>query len=418
VDAIQEIRSLVAFEGRGPGTDAERRASLHLEGRLHAMGRAAESEPIWVNPSYALTHLLHALLAAAASVASVFSPLLATALLAVTLASTLLDLTGRAFLVRRLTPRRASQNVLSTEDGVKPGTIFLVAHYDAGRTGAIFGDVPQRLQASIARLLGRPIGGFEVLVAALVVTLVCSTLRAGGLAGVALSSVQFAATVVLLVAVLLLADTALSGITPGASDNASGVACALGLVERHGGALEHFDLRVLFPGAGDGLLLGTTRWLSEHRRALDPRRTIFVGLDRLGAGTVRYARSEGFVGRAGYRSELLALCDELASEPALSERTGARPARPPGATDAHAARRRGFPAIALSCADDRGLAPNFHQASDTPENVDPAAVERAEAFCSALIERIDERIGPAVAAVASELEGLERERAAGEAVSG
>lgn len=405
----------MAFEGRAPGTDSERRAALHLEGRLAAAGRAAESEPIWVNPSYALAHTLHALLAVGASVASVFSPLLATAVLAATLASTVLDLTGRAFLVRRLTPRRASQNVLSTEGGAKPGTIVLVAHYDAGRAGAIFGDRPQRAQARLARLLRRPIGGFEVLVAAIATTLVCSALRAGGLAGVALSGVQFAAAVILLVAVLLLADTALSGTTPGASDNASGVASALRLAERHGGSLEHFDLWVLLSGAGEGLLLGTTRWLSEHRQALDPRRTIFIGLDRLGVGTVRYARSEGLVGRARYRSQLVALCDELAAEPSLARRTGARSARPAGATDAHAARRRGFPAIALSCADDHGLAPHSHQASDTPENVDAAAVERAEAFCSALIERVDERIGPDVAAVAA---GSAGEKPAGEAVSG
>lgn len=411
---MEEIRSLVAFEGRGPGTDAERRASLHLEERMRAMGRAAESEPIWVNPNWALAHLLHALVAAGASVASVFYPLLATALLAGVLASTVLDLTGRAFLVRRLTPRRASQNVLSTEGGAKPGTIVLMAHYDAGRTGAIFGDRPRRLQARVAGLLRRPVEGFEVLVAAMVAALTCSALRAGGLAGVTLSGVQFAATVILLVAVLLLADAALSEITPGASDNASGVACALRLAARHGAELENFDLWVLLPGAREGLLLGSTRWLAEHRRELDPRRTIFVGLDRVGAGTVRYARSEGLVGRARYRSQILDLCDGLAAEPALSKLTGARPARPAGATDAHAARRRGFPAIALSCANDRGLAPHSHQVSDTPENVDTAAIERAEAFASALLERIDERIGPDVAAMATE----SAREPAGEGVSG
>ena len=34
VDAMQEIEALVAFEGRWPGTDAERRAAGHLERRL------------------------------------------------------------------------------------------------------------------------------------------------------------------------------------------------------------------------------------------------------------------------------------------------------------------------------------------------------------------------------------------------
>ena len=50
IDPMQEIEDLVAFDGRWPGTDAERRAALHLEGRLNALGRDAEVE-IWVFPA-------------------------------------------------------------------------------------------------------------------------------------------------------------------------------------------------------------------------------------------------------------------------------------------------------------------------------------------------------------------------------
>ena len=34
IDAREEIEALVGFDGRGPGTDAERRAAKHLSARL------------------------------------------------------------------------------------------------------------------------------------------------------------------------------------------------------------------------------------------------------------------------------------------------------------------------------------------------------------------------------------------------
>ncbi len=58
---MELIRELCSFEGRGPGTDAERRAANMLAGRLRAdraaRPRSSPSSPI---PQYALVHLVHA----------------------------------------------------------------------------------------------------------------------------------------------------------------------------------------------------------------------------------------------------------------------------------------------------------------------------------------------------------------------
>ena len=59
MDPLPEIEALVAFEGRAPGSDAERRAAGHLADRLEALGRTAEIEPIQVRPRYELVHLVH-----------------------------------------------------------------------------------------------------------------------------------------------------------------------------------------------------------------------------------------------------------------------------------------------------------------------------------------------------------------------
>ncbi len=138
MDARLEIEELVGFEGRIAGSDAERRAADHLAGRLRELGREAQIEPITVHPNWALTHLIHALLAIAGSLVAVASPPIGALIAAFAALSTLGDLTGTLFLVRRLTGRRASQNVLSREDGGKPGVVVLVAHYDAARGGSIF----------------------------------------------------------------------------------------------------------------------------------------------------------------------------------------------------------------------------------------------------------------------------------------
>src|SRR5829696_843900 len=65
VDQRAEIEVLVSHQGRGPGTDAERRAAVHLRDRLEDIGRDARTETALVHPRYALTHLIHATLAVA-----------------------------------------------------------------------------------------------------------------------------------------------------------------------------------------------------------------------------------------------------------------------------------------------------------------------------------------------------------------
>ena len=396
MDPVREIEGLVAFQARGPGTDAERRAARHLASRLAAAGRDVAVDPIRVRPSYAATHALHALLAAGASVVSVSRPAPAAAVLAVITLSALGDLTGRFYLLRRLTGRRASQNVTSREGGDKPGTLVLVAHYDVARTGAVFSPRALRRRARLGRLIRRPIGPFEVFFWSLAAVLVCAALRVGEVEGLALSIAQFVPTVVLIVSVALLADVALSGFVPGAADNASGVATVLRLADRYGEALEHFDLWVLFPGAEEGLMLGMREWMRAHRGELRPDATVFLNLDKVASGAVRYTKKEGFIVAAASHPQLVGLCREIAAGIAAADAPAAEPVVLRSGTAAHPARQRGFPAITISCLGPLGYAEHYHQPTDTPERVDRDALEAALDFCCELIERLDEEIGPAL----------------------
>ena len=390
VDPLVEIEGLVEFDGRWPGTDAERRAAVHLKGRLEELGRETELEPIYVRPNFPVTYAVLALLAVAGSVVAIASPLTGAVLVLVAAVCTFGDLTGLFLVFRVLTPRRASQNVISREGGGKPGTLVLMAHYDAARTGYLFSRRSLERNAALGKVLRRSIGPFEPFFWSMLVILVCTLARLVGLKDLPLTVVQFIPTVALIASVPLLLDIALSGVVPGANDNASGVATVLRLAERFGASLRHFDVWVLFPGAEEGLLLGSRAWIKRHRKELDPSSTVFLNVDTVGHGTVRYVTKEGFVFPLGYHPTLLALCEEIDSP-------GARGVVLRTVTDGYSMRSAGFPAVSIACLNAMDYFPYFHQHGDVPEHIEPDALERAFTFCSDLIEAIDERIGPDLA---------------------
>ena len=398
VDARAEIEALVAFEGRAAGTDAERRAANHLGRRLEALGRESRVEPTVVRPWFAETHALSALLSITGSIVAVSEPAIGAAIALVAALSSYGDLTGRFHLLRLLTPKRASQNVISEEGGDKPGLIVLLAHHDAALAGSVFSPRALRRRARIGALLRRPFGPLEVVFYAQVLLLLLLMVRYLLPDSDLVSAAQFVPTVVLIVAVPLLLDVALSDAVPGANDNASGVATVLRLLERHGGRLAHFDVWAIFPGAEEAQALGMRQWLRRHGRELDRQRTLFVDVDKVGAGEVRYARREGLILPLAYDRWVLALCAEIADEGGGEEpRYGARPYVARTAGDAAAARAKGSRAVSIACLNDLGYVPGYHGPDDTPEAIENTALERAFGFCSELIEEIDTRLGPELA---------------------
>lgn len=390
-----EIEELVAFEGRRPGSDAERRAATHLATRLRDEGREAELEHADTRPRWPVAYALLALVTILGSVVSVSAPIPGAALALAGALLTFLDATGTAPLTRRLLGWRASQNVVSREDSGKPGTLVLVAHYDAGSQGAVFARRVEARRAALGRLLRRPIGRLEPLFWAQLAVLACCVARLPGLDATALTAIQFVPTVALILAVPLLVDIALSAISPGANDNASGVALALELARRHGAGLERFDLWLLLTGAQEAIADGMRAFLRRHKRSLDRARTVFVNLDEVGAGSVRYTRREGAILAVRSHVQLVEICDEIAEDDEDGA-FGARPLVNRAASDAAAARSAGYPAITITCRDVLDLVPDHHRSSDTPGRIEEAALGRALGFCDELLDRIDAQLGPAL----------------------
>ena len=352
-----DVAALGSVGLRRPGSENERRAARHLEHRLGELGREVRVEPTRIRPQFALTHLIHAVAGVVASVLSVYVPAAGFVLALATTVSAFGDLTGTFHLVRLLTPARASQNVVSDEDGGKPGVIVLVAHYDAPPAGML-------ANRRLATLWPKALLG------ALAVITLCSGLRLLGLSASWLTLIQFIPTVVLITLTPAFADTSIAEPADDPADNAAGVAAAVRVLESHSGRLDNFDLMVVFTGGSAAFGLGMREWLRRHRRDLNPVATAVISIDNLERGQPAVASKEGAVFAARMHPTLMELAREAGAESYESKEV----------SDAYLARSAGLPALRIST-----------KATDDA-TADP--VPLIAAYTGQLLERIDAEIGP------------------------
>jgi hypothetical protein len=390
--AAQTASDLCSFTGRRGGSDAERRAALWLSDRLRTQGRAATVETFWCRPNWALAHAWHAALGVGATVLIVGEPRIGGLLALVTVGSIASDAaTGRS-LGRRLTPERASQNVVSLDPGGAPDAARLIvtANYDAGRTGLVYRPGPRAVAATLRRVGagGRLTPGWlGWLTIALLWLVVIAIARNGGSSGTAIDVLQLVPSIGLLVATVALLELGLSATSPGASDNAAGVAVALETIAA-------FDARdrarptsavavdLLLQGASDGDGTGLRRHL--RRRGAAPARPFVIGIAACGSGAPRWWRSDGPLWPLGYDRRLRELAADAC--PAADGRRGR------GTTPALAARATGLRAIAIGCLDHRGLVPSSHLRTDTPEELDPGSIDATTRAAVAIITAIERTI--------------------------
>jgi hypothetical protein len=399
MSAAKTISALAGFERRGAGSDAERRASLWLARELGALGREPRIEPFWCRPNWAAAHAWHAALGLAGSLVAVGSPRIGGALILIALLSVIADaFTGRS-LGRRLTPERASQNVVApAPDGEGSGQVRLVitANYDAGLTGLAY-RTPLRSAAARLRSAAGPLapGWLGWLSISLVWLLVIAVLRLQGSHGPAVGAAQLPPTVFLVLALALLLELATAERSPAAADNGSGSAAAVALARALDVAPPRsLAVEVVLEGAGEGPGIGLRRYLRARRRELVPANTIVVGIAACGAGNPRWWISDGALLPLGHLGRLREMCALVAAdEPHLS----ARGHRGRGSAPGLPARLARLPSITIGALDDRGLAPRSHQSSDTPGSVDPAAIDRTVHFGLLLVDAIDEFVASAAA---------------------
>lgn len=315
------------------GTDAERRAALAIAHELQAAGRDARVQTLWVHTAWWAPQALAAALGVAASVLAVGDPIPAVVLAAAALALALADLAAAAP-IRRLTPARATQNVVAAPADVPPGAITLIV------TAAV-----DRSRSGIARRL--PGGVLRWSLAALTLVLGCCVVRAAGVDATWIGAVQLLPTLALLVCLLALLDEA---VADPAQDNRGALECALALTaELDADPPSRLAVALVLAGAGGAQSAGLRAWLrGRRRRGLDPASVALLHLEPTPGDPPGWWERDGIVVTSRLHPQLVrAATAAAAADPELGATARSRPR----GTAAASARAGGWPAISVGVGD-------------------------------------------------------------------
>jgi hypothetical protein len=174
--------------------------------------------------------------------------------------------------------------------------------------------------------------------------------------------------------------------SPGAITNASSVAALLAAAGRAWtNPAESVELWFLALAASEAGQAGMRQFLADNQ--FDADTTLFFNLESVGAGSLRYAISEGGLWPRRAAPALARLVAAAAeTDPALSVRPLARLWRD---TPAGVASAAGYQALSVVGCDDHGYIPYRDQLSDTPDKVDVSSVARASRLALRVVELLD-----------------------------
>jgi hypothetical protein len=175
--------------------------------------------------------------------------------------------------------------------------------------------------------------------------------------------------------------------SPGAHDNASGVAVALAVGRRLASQpLWYTEVWLAFTGAEETDHRGLKVLLQEHGATL--RDAAFLDLEGVGGGELVYLVREGLCWPYRPDPGLLALAERVAARrPDL----GVRPARMTVEDEVRTLRNRRYRALCIAGRDPQtGTLPRWHRADDTADTVSPEALERAATFVWEMVKAMEE----------------------------
>jgi Peptidase family M28 len=279
----------------------------------------------------------------------------------------------------------ASMNAVARAGPAQPRRrVVLTAHIDVATTGRIFRpDFASRfarwLGPRVARGAGGPFGVPERLLVAAALVAAASAL---GAAGWLLFAARVAVGGLLVVGVVALLEWSIAAPSPGANDNASGVAAMLTCAEQ---LLARLPPDVELVAAGTGAeevgCCGMRALLDAHPE-WEPERTAFVNFESVGGGALHWVRSEGTLARHVHAPTLTELARRLARGGSFAEITAVDLM---ACTDASLAAERNLHCLCLVSLEADGVPRNYHRVEDQPEALDMAGVVRAADFADEVI---------------------------------
>jgi len=384
VDAPARIRRDVeelAGIPRGSATAGERRAAEWAASRLLAAGASeVELQTFRYQHSWAARHVPQFV---AGALGGLRGGAAGGALTLVAAASFELDFGGRLQWLARVAPAREGTNAIGRipARGERHGTLVLVAHLDAAQTG-----IAWRIVERNGRARERGFPGWmpdrDVMASPGSTPKAAFALAAAGSIAGARPARLAGATLLLGCAALAL-ETASNDAVPGASDNATGVAGVLALVERLAAdPPAGVEVIALLPGCEESGMGGMRAWLDERGAGLDPGTTLVLGLDTLGAGEPAVVREEGPFRPERYRRDDVERADRGAERAGLGR---PRRLRLGAWTDPILAVHAGLPTVSLVSVRENAFT-NYHLPTDTPDRVDWGSVDACVRLAAGVAE--------------------------------
>jgi hypothetical protein len=381
VDAVcdrlrRDVAALVEFDRR-TATPGERHSAHHIANRLREIGADDVAlSSFRTQSSWAPAHFAHAV---NGILAAMLPGPLGRAAAAAAAVSCELDVSGRSQWVRRLIPGRRGMSVSARIRAVETPrrTVILVAHHDAAHNGLLWHPSAVAASRFWSRHTGHAIPSHAPILAALAAAAAPSKLARGVAAGV------------LTAIAALIVQSMCSPTTPGANDNASGVAAVLEVARRLASSpFGDTDVLLVFPGGEEVGNTGIRAWLRANRATLEPHTTLVINLDSVGSnGHLVVARRESLTGWLDERDVERALT--AAAEIGIPLQL----AGIPNATDAVATKQAGLPTISLLSLED-GWISHLHRTSDTLDHVNWNTIVDAVALTEHLAKRWNERSMP------------------------
>ena len=282
---------------------------------------------------------------------------------------------------RRLLPTGNSQNVIGT---IPPAEdvrvkVVLVGHLDSGQTPLLFSSswiLPVFVLLSLLTVLS------------LVANAVLYT--CGALSGASVwYEWSWIGTAIQALALLFAMEAELSPYTEGANDNASAVGVVLSLAQCAAeNPLQHTEIWTLLSGCEEVGCYGMMNFLKAYRQQLED--AVFINLEGVGCGDIRYAKSEGTF--ATYRSDpyLLDLAAHVAHRrPDLGGQACVLRA---GYTETGVVAKYGLRGITLLTLKSNGIfnyMPFWHQRGDVFERLDEPTLHRVREFVWEMVVEMD-----------------------------
>ena len=376
--AYQHVKSLAEKIGpRGSCTAQESKAADYIETELKKMNYQTSRETFQTVTSFSWTFSVIYLLFIIAAV--IFPSKPNWGFILVLFASVSFYLEANTFpLISQLLPKKTSQNIIAAVPARSKTLrkVLIIAHYDSSRSALFFS--PKRVKGfrrTYLLLVGAI--SLQLLLYALGVF---TTIQPILLWVLSLPSVLY-----LLGTLLLFIHRELCGeYTPGANDNASGVAVLLEVAK----ALACFPLltttvTLIATGAEESGTNGALDYLRRHR---PDKNTYVINLDNLGSGHLTAVTQEGILGRKTASPELLDFAKQTAEEKRINLQLAPYHLL---TTDGTVFLFRGYPTVSLMAFDDQRLLPNWHWPTDRAEFVNPANLDAAKELVLGIVRKLE-----------------------------